>query len=245
MKKYLIATSAFSNPDLLEKTMNSLPSDIDNIIYFDGRNCKEVFNDYIQKYPQQLAFTYEEHFGCAQGWNILMKYAFNQKDYDVIVIIGSDIEMNDGYFQGYINEFEKENLDFSTARGHGFNCFALSRNCYNVVGEFDANFFPAYFEDNDYHTRVRLSGIKHGDIGNPDLFEHYGSAVIRKNEEYNKMNGQTFSMNQQYFVKKWGGDVSDSNITSYKTPFNNPNLTIKDWKLDIISYNKKRKIWGN
>ncbi len=241
-KKYLIATSAFTNPDLLETTMNSLPKDIDNIIYFDGKDYKNIFKEYIAKYSNQPWMSHEDHLGVSQSWNTLLDYAFNN-EYDTLIIIGSDIEMKDGYFENYIKEFEEGEFEFATSRGYGFNCFAITKECYETVGEFDANIFPAYFEDNDYHARVRLSGLKNGDIGNPDLFEHYGSATIRKDERYNRANGITFSMNQKYYNEKWGGPPEDSNIITYKTPFNDPSLTIKDWKLNIVEYNKKRKVW--
>jgi len=243
-KKYLIATSAFSNPELLEKCTNSLPKDVDNVVYFDGKDFENIFNDYLIKYPNQPKFSYGDHFGCSQSWNILLDYAFIRNSYEAVVIVGSDIEMKDGYFEDYVKELEENNLEFATARGYGFNCFTITRKCYEAVGEFDANIFPMYFEDNDYHARVQLSGLNHGDIGNPDLMDHFGSATIKKDEKFNTANGITYSLNQKYYVDKWGSTPENPNVFTYKTPFNNPNLDIKSWKLNIIDYNYKRKIWG-
>jgi hypothetical protein len=244
-KKYLIATSAFSNPDLLERCMNSLPGNVDNMIFFDGKNCKEVFREYMSRHPQQKFFTYEDHFGVAQSWNLLLQYAFIHNNYDTVIIVGSDIVMKNGYYESYIKELEEGEFDFTTARGFGFNCFAITRKCYETIGEFDANMFPCYYEDNDYHTRVQLSGLKYGDVGNNTLFEHIddGSNTIRKDDFYNNANGQTFSMNQKYQIEKWGGTIEDPGAFTYKTPFNNPYLRLCDWKLNIVDYNAKRKIW--
>jgi glycosyltransferase involved in cell wall biosynthesis/GT2 family glycosyltransferase len=242
-KKYLIATSAFSNPELLENCINSLPKDTDNIIFFDGKNGLDVFKDYLISYPNQKYFTCNDHLGVAQSWNQLLKYAFNTNDYDTIVIIGADIEMQKGYFSGYVKDLEVGDFDFTTAKDYGFNCFAITKKCYDIVGGFDENIFPAYFEDNDYHTRVKLSGLTIGDIGNPDLFKHYGSVTIKNDEFYNSANGQTFKMNEKYYCEKWGSIPGDADRFTYKTPFNNPDLSIKDWELDIVAHNIKKEIW--
>ena len=55
-----------------------------------------------------------------------------------------------------------------------FAAFLLSRECWERVGPFDEKFYPAYFEDNDYHYRIQLEGwraITHP----PAMFYHYGS----------------------------------------------------------------------
>lgn len=242
-KKYLIGTSAFSNVDLLKKCIDSLPKDIDNIIVFDGYNWEQVFGEFIQKYNGQYMIN-NDHLGCSGSWNKLIRYAFVENSYDVVIIVGSDIEMKEGYFESYVEELEEGDFDFTTARGFGFNCFAITRKCYEIVGLFDPNYYVFYYEDNDYATRVRISKLKWGDIGNPELFYHYGSASIKKNEKINKANGIIFPLNQQYYVKKWGiKDSAKMDEYSYLTPFNDPNLTIKDWTLDENLKNYKKQIW--
>lgn len=244
--KYLIATSAFSNPDLLEKCINSLPNNVDRMIVFDGKNAKQIFKTFIETYKSNGTVIYfnEEHLGCSGSWNKIIKYAFENDSYDAVMIIGSDIEMKSGYFESYIEEFEKGNFDFSTARGFGFNCFTLARKCFEVVGLFDENLGPVYYEDNDYATRVRISKLAYGDVGDHTLLEHWGSAVIRKDKKFEIANNHTFPMNQRYYVEKWGiKDLAKMDEYSYLTPFDNPILTIKDWILDKSLREYKQKIW--
>ena len=243
MKNYLLGVSAFTNADLLEKCINSwstIPKDIVKGIFFDGKNWREEFKNLIEngfeKIKNNINFilTLDDHVGVSSAWNEILKYAFVTKNFNIAIIVGSDIEFKEGYVESYIKEFEENNLEFSTARGFGFNCFAMTKKCYETVGEFDLNYYVAYYEDNDFHRRVKLSGLKDGDIGNPGLITHWGSATIRRDKKYENANCQTFPMNQQYFIEKWGGMHDAPNL--WGTPFNNPKLTIKDWILDKEKY---------
>jgi hypothetical protein len=52
----------------------------------------------------------------------------------------------------------------------GWSIFAINRACVDNVGFFDENFFPAYFEDNDYHyrlTRIDPSKFAEGEPSGP------------------------------------------------------------------------------
>lgn len=70
-------------------------------------------------------------------------------------------------------------------------------------GLFDTRYFPAYFEDNDYHTRSRFAGLRClRDPGAP--FRHEVSQTIRSNPEIAALNEQTFARNAELFKAKWG-----------------------------------------
>jgi hypothetical protein len=239
--KYLLATSAYSNPDLLKKCVESFPDWIDYVVFFDGKNWKNVFKDILDDGIVCFNhFSLDQHVGVGGAWNELLKEAFVKNDYDAIIVVGSDVEFKEGYLEGYIKDFEDQNCGFSTARGQGFNCWCMTRKCYETVGEFDLNLFPAYYDDNDIMQRIRLAKVKMGDIGNFDLILHWGSATIRKEKKYEIANNNTFPMNQRYFVNKWGNLPEGP---YYDHPFNNPNLGIKDWVLNKEEYELKKRFW--
>jgi hypothetical protein len=247
-KKYLLATSAFANNDLLKICIKSWPKMsgiLDKLVYFDGKYWTDNFKNLLEsgelKKNNVEQLTLSKHMGVSGSWNQILKYAFDDNSYENVIIVGSDTEFKEGYLEGYIKEFEDNQLEFSTARGQGFNCWCMTRKCYEVVGTFDENFFPAYVEDNDFHRRVKLSQLKDGDIGNFELITHYGSASIRKNKRMEEANCKTFPMSQQQFRKKWGGEHDSPNL--WKTPYNNSYLTFKDWILDKEEYELKKKIW--
>ena len=103
--------------------------------------------------------------------------------------------------------------------------FALAKPCWEYFLKheghiFDENYFPAYFEDNDFHYRLKLAITKkYGNLKmhagtkkmNPALFRN--SMTIKKDPKVNS----GFTANQKYFTKKWGGPPGHE---KFKTAWN-------------------------
>lgn len=102
-----------------------------------------------------------------------------------------------------------------------FSGFMITKKTYEEIGEFDEGFNPAYFEDNDYHRRLKLAGYIA--IKEPSaLFYHYGSAT-RKESGTVTVTDWSFINNRAYFEAKWGGlPENDGQIGTrlYTNPFN-------------------------
>jgi len=237
--KYLLATSAFSNPDLLEKCISSWPSIGHRLVFIDKDTG--LFAEQLNKYTDISYAASPEHLGVSAAWNTILKIAFEiNTDMDAVIVVGSDTEMKEGFLEGFINEFEYNKLEFAVANEFSWNCWCMTKYCYEKVGSFDANMF-IYFSDNDYHRRVSLSGVPWKFIGDPTLFSHYGSATIRKSEAYTNANNDTFNMCGMYFQEKWGGPPGNE---TYKLPFNDENIKLKDWKLNKEKYEFKKELWN-
>ncbi len=246
-KKYLLATSGFLNPDLLKICIKSWPSsskDLEKIVFFDGTKWRTIFssileNNEILKWVNGHTTT-NSHIGVSGGWNKILEYAFEKNDFENVIIVGSDIEMTNNFFDELIIEYESSKADLFLC--NGFNCFIISKKCYDLAGKFDENFFPAYFEDNDYDHRVKKTKeLIYRNVGHKDKLKHFGSAVIRLNDDCNSANGQTFTMNRNYYNKKWGGNPTEE---KFEYPYNNSELTLKDWILDKEIHQKKIRIWN-
>lgn len=239
MHKVLMATPAFTNEDLLIECLKSYPDDINSMVIFDGYEPELYFPNIIDKIPGKINHVEipYEHKGVCGSWNRITKYAFEENDYTVVILIGSDMKFTHDYIYDFI---DKMNVDkdagLITAKEYGFNFFAITKECYEKTGTFDENFFPAYHEDCDFHYRTSLVGVKHIDIGNPEKISTIGSATIKKNNQMNIANGTSFPINAEYYKNKW-------NDNTFMHPFNNDNLTIKDWELDINKYEIKKEIW--
>lgn len=186
------------------------------------------------------------------AWNIGIKKAFNERSCDYALIINDDILFTTFTIDNLIAEFEK--LDDSVVllsacndRGHidgihggvdnisnisnpglsndfrehpDFSCFLVKKDFLDKVGLFDENFIPAYFEDNDMHRRINLLNYKAGCVSSASYY-HYASGTQKSNEFH-----QMFESNRNYYIRKWG------NVPGQETfimPFNDPNLTPKDW----------------
>ena len=96
-----------------------------------------------------------------------------------------------------------------------FSCFALNlamlaslrsheSHIEPYPGLFDTNFYPAYFEDNDFHRRLKLAGLK-AIKTNQAIFYHYKSSTLLNNPEIDALIQQRYFRNEQYYIHKWGG----------------------------------------
>lgn len=103
---------------------------------------------------------------------------------------------------GILNAQEKEKVD--EAPHPHFSAFMVSKECWEAVGEFDELFAPAYFEDNDYHYRMKLLGVP-AIVLPSAMFYHYGSRTQNEADTAPIVSGGMFENNRANFVKKWGG----------------------------------------
>jgi len=118
----------------------------------------------------------------------------------------------------------KDKEEVAEAPHPNFSAFMVSAQMWEAVGEFDELFFPAYFEDNDYHYRMNLSG--YDAIVLPSaLFYHFGSGTQNEANE----NGQpmvpspAFEDARARYVRKWGGAPG---AETFDRPYDDPS---KDW----------------
>jgi hypothetical protein len=94
------------------------------------------------------------------------------------------------------------------------------------VGEMDEGFFPAYWEDNDYHYRMNVLGIP-AIVLPTAIFYHFGSRTQNlANETGQQMvNSPMFTKNREYMFEKWGSLKAEEIQNTH--PFNNLNLSVK------------------
>jgi GT2 family glycosyltransferase len=117
--------------------------------------------------------------------------------------------------------FTDESTEYKYNEKELFSCFMIKEDFWKQCGWFDENFDPCWWEDNDMHYRIKLLGF---DIEKFEVpYIHLGSQTTKK---------LTIPLNSikssEYYLRKWGS--RNRNLTeSYKTPYNDKNLTPKDW----------------
>jgi len=99
--------------------------------------------------------------------------------------------------------------------GMNHSCIIRQKSVFDKVGYYDVNFYPAYFEDNDYARRCDLAGVKYGTVDSA-VFYHFWSRSIHEGG-LRELNDRRFSLNAQYYITKWGGSVGNE---SHTFPFN-------------------------
>lgn len=92
------------------------------------------------------------------------------------------------------------------------NLCLFKRSVFEKIGYADVNFWPGgYFEDNDYCTRARLTGIKACGLRSSAYF-HFWSRTIHQVDGAGSANDFYFGHNQTYYREKWGGDFGKENL---------------------------------
>lgn len=92
------------------------------------------------------------NLGCAGGWNRLMTLAGGTKS----IILNADCAVPPDAFERMRPSMEAAS---SIVCAFGFGCFHVPVSIYKRIGEFDEEFYPAYWEDTDYKRRAALAGV--------------------------------------------------------------------------------------
>lgn len=156
---------------------------------------------------------YEFARSLAATWNAGLIRAFDGGR-DVVLIANDDIVFTPGDVDA-IAETAAANADrflVSCAgrelRGgqrtwtHGYSCFALNPIALEHVGCFDENFFPAWWEDCDYHRRAALLGLRDVHVETTDVLHLGGGSRLAATASGTIFAGDR---NAEYYRRKWGG----------------------------------------
>lgn len=178
-----------------------------------------LLND-LSHFPNQIQIRNRGNRGVAAGWNQIMRRALNDPEFAYLYLINNDIIFNEGSCDVLL-EFLKENPKYLAVSSIESNRFTprpgavddkalnfiaimMTRKLIELVGFFDEQFYPGYFEDNDYHERIKREvwpkGYKTG-VVHDSMVVHLGSRTIIEGQV---IMGGAFLQNRLKFKKKWG-----------------------------------------
>jgi GT2 family glycosyltransferase len=144
-----------------------------------------------------------ENLGVAGSWNYACAWAF-KRGHEAILLLNDDLSLADpSTLEVFRSASQSSPLRVACLVGRGYSAVCMTRAVYDAVGAFDDGFWPAYFEDTDMAYRLKLADIPSVEV--PGASEHFGSATIRMDARFSKLNDQTFILNQERYVAKWGG----------------------------------------
>jgi len=164
----------------------------------------------------QIVFQSEENIGVAASWNFLAEKAFAD-GYLRVLVLNDDIELDRDEKEIHLALNKYSDHEIIIQQGTWCS-FMLPKVVYDLIGPFDEDFFPAYFEDNDYEYRVKrnkYTDIKKEPILNPTLYRN--SMTIKKDRKLNA----NFANNRSRYITKWGGEPEKE---KFKTAFGLPEM---------------------
>lgn len=165
--------------------------------------------------------------GVAASWNLGIDQMMTRGS-DWLVLLSAAIRFNADFggrdFLQLLDLAADESIAVEAGHGMGWHLIAFRRQAFEMVGRFDENFFPAYFEDNDFGRRlyvatgmrapmwekvgveVSLQGFSHGvDLGGADTKPELMIA---------------------YYQEKWGGMPGQE---IYPDPFGDVRNQLSYW----------------
>ena len=240
--------------DSLAASVHSVPFDILIIDQGSTDQTVEKAHDFGGRKMPGRVFVIEngKNIGCGGGWNQGLEWGL-ERGYTHFAILNNDILVSPHTIQEMFWRITREPRVLLTSAvdvikeipapqivldsGHAvnkkpdteaphpnFSCFMISKETVERIGMFDEGFFPAYFEDNDYHYRLKLAGGVDCAIANTRaVFIHYGSRTQNQSLGTPVVPGDLFGKNQAYFVRKWGGVPGQEKFTR---PFNDQDKEI-------------------
>lgn len=195
----------------------------------------------------------DKNTGCGGGWNQGIDFAL-KNGFTHMIIANNDILVGPGMIQALYNRMKREpkvllcsavdvireipvpqfvlnaenavNKKEDTEAPHpNFSCFMITPETIERVGYIDEEFYPAFYDDNDYDFRVKLAGGVNSSIANTTaVFIHYGSRTQNQNPGAPIVPGDMFNKNGNYFISKWGGVPGKE---QYTHPFNDLTKDLK------------------
>lgn len=181
---------------------------IDILIIDNGNQKIQTGNPMVQVLEQT------RNLGVSASWNLICRKAFDEMGATHVMILNDDIEL-----------VVPKELLLKTIKSHGTHnllvqdgtwcSFVLPKEVYKHVGSFDEQFYPAYYEDNDYNYRITLNPLTQVVVEpllNPTLYRN--SQTIALNPRLN----ERFLQNKARYVQKWGGEPLKEQFT---TPYGN------------------------
>jgi len=177
----------------------------------DGIKNRYSFLGVVQPAPDLRIYRDPDNhnLGVARSWNIGAREVVERKlDYLIIMsqamLFGPEKEVT------WTGELEARNGEYLVeALGHSWHLIALHRKCFEAIGYFDENFYPAYFEQIDWSRRLELTNLS------KEWPRVWVNALSTSVGAYSYLTLPDPLL--AYYREKWGGDKGNE---QYRLPFN-------------------------
>lgn len=171
----------------------------------------------IERRPITLV-EYRRNQGVAAAWNTGIRMAFAD-GCDLALVMNNDIVLANDTVPALIRGHRRYGGIVSAhtvaamsamylierAETYGlpvdYSCFMLDAATFEAVGPFDEEFYPAYFEDQDFDCRAEHKGIPRGYVGDA-VAVHFVSQTISGGHV--PQHAEYFEKNRKLFLARWG-----------------------------------------
>ncbi len=164
------------------------------------------------RYLHQLTELYSNVFIWPQTRNLGVAGSWNKFHdelcADNIIIANDDVSVHPHTIEKLLAMADanpSQVLFAGESRWNAFSLFLLKRAGYEKIGGFDTNFYPAYYEDNDYVRRAHLLGYQLMTSAEATYDHIPSSTLARYTLQEKEIHHNNFRRNTSYYMSKWGG----------------------------------------
>lgn len=209
MSNFAIGIPTLNRWDLLKEVIHKYLEDFKDIDIYIIDNGKQNIKQEINN-KNIIVHETDYNYGVAKSWNLLCNTIFQYNENALI--------LNDDVYLGYGADVVEEAITKSKSgliqSEKNWCVFCINENLFEMIGDFDEVFYPAYYEDSDYLYRMKLEGIRQ-DVDatlNPLIFR--ASQTYEKNPE---LVNEAMQNNRLRYIDKWGNSPL---LEIYKKPYN-------------------------
>ncbi len=180
------------------------------------------------------------NMGVAGSWNYCAKLFPEEQSW---LLMNDDAWFLPGYLEQICNtarQYVQEPI-IHLNNSNAYYCFVWTKRGRSDFGEFDENFWPAYYEDCDYRVRHRLKGY------NGYVYALQGQEPLPHGKprtggmNYNAMLQGCGLMNRLYWFYKWGNQNFET--ATYQQPYMDTRLGVDQWAWYPEKREERKKIW--
>ena len=142
-------------------------------------------------------------------------------DEDTVMVFPTNVvTMLDDPSEILFGDIEANGAD--NVEDQNYASFIIKPDFFDKCGTFDENFDPAWWEDTDMKYRIHLLGLNSLQTDIPYVHLMH-QTTKRTHLPINSLKSG------EYYNRKWGSNNKDLNEL-YKTPYNDPSLSPKEWR---------------
>lgn len=159
-----------------------------------------------------------KNLGVAGSWNLGVR-AVIAEQLDWLILASTSFRFGEPGGLDFIEGLARCAGEVGAQSTFGWHLIAIARRTFEIVGEFDEAFWPAYYEDTDYLYRMALAGLASPRENNQpwgwiDAEGDFGRQAATLVDGLAPVN---LSRCSTYYERKWGGRQGHE---IYTVPFN-------------------------
>jgi hypothetical protein len=224
---HVLGFPILNKPDLMIKMLDSIDHDIDRLYVID--NGGVVTPSMVRGYRANNVHINDPGYnmGVGPAWNAIIKANIQAPWW---MISSNDMQFESGCLSRLVDDMDAHSgvphlsrivIGHDRKWGHHFGAFALNAECIDMVGWFDENIQPVYYEDTDMLARIERAK-KHGftltDIDSEST--HVGEQSWKTDSHHAVGNKRSWDLNRDYFDEKWNAADGRKETAQFDVPFN-------------------------